>query len=314
MPAVSIVIPTYRRNAKLARALERLERQDSGAERFEVVVVQDHKDEDEATLETTIGARPFRVLRLRAARPGASAARNEGWRAATAPLILFLDDDVLGDPGLVREHLATHAADPDPRTGVLGDVRWAAELKVTPFMRWLERGIQFDYPAIAGEDAGWGRFYTANASVKRELLETVGGFDEAGLPFGYEDLDLARRMHDEGLRLIYNRRAGAEHLHAMRIEEWETRIARIARAEHSFVRKHPDVEPYFLGQLAPYERFEPRARAARLAALVGPRTPLVGERIWRSLDIGYRARLAPFFMAAWRAAEAEAQAGARPAP
>ena len=82
-----------------------------------------------------------------------------------------------------------------------------------------------------------GRFYTANVSVKRALLERVGGFDEERLPFGYEDLDLALRMHErDGFRLLYNRRASAEHVHPMDLEFWKRRVARMPVSERQFVR------------------------------------------------------------------------------
>ena len=63
-------------------------------------------------------------------------------------------------------------------------------------MRWLEHGIQFDYPNIDGTDAGWARFYTANVSVKRVAPAAGRWLRRRSLPFLYEDLDLARRMHE----------------------------------------------------------------------------------------------------------------------
>ena len=60
-------------------------------------------------------------------------------------------------------------------------------------------------------------------------VKDQGGFDERRLPYGYEDLDLALRMHElDGFRLLYNRAAGAEHLHAMDLDFWTRRVARIA--------------------------------------------------------------------------------------
>src|SRR5204862_2528736 len=167
----------------------RLDRQTAPPESFEVLVVADAKEEQPDALEDAAAGRGYAARVVRAGRPGASAARNAGWRAAAAPLVLFLDDDILPEPALVAEHLAWHRRHPEDEVGVLGQVRWADELRVTPFMRWLEHGIQFDYPNIEGTEAGWGRFYTANVSVKRALVERVGGFEEDALPFGYEDLD-----------------------------------------------------------------------------------------------------------------------------
>jgi GT2 family glycosyltransferase len=170
-------------------------------------------------------------------------------------------------------------------------------------MRWLEHGIQFDYPSIEGVEAGWGRFYTANVSVKRALVERAGGFEEERLPFGYEDLDLALRMEEHGFRLLYNRAAVAEHLHAMDLEFWKRRVARIAISERAFVKMHPDARPYF------YEMFSaaaaaPRARGfgERIARFVPRGTPVIGERVWGSMDAVYRQALAGPFLEAWHAA------------
>jgi glycosyltransferase involved in cell wall biosynthesis len=292
---VAAVIATLgERSRTLEQALARLQ----GAE---VIVASDALDPDPAA--TAALAESHGARHVRAERPGASAARNAGWRASAADAILFLDDDVLADPGLVAEHAAGHAAEPSEFTGVLGDVRWARGLRVTPFMRVLERGLQFDYGSLAdGVDAGWGRFYTANASLKRAALERVGGFDEQRLPFLYEDLDLAKRIHDAGpgLTLRYRRAASAEHDAPMTLEGWSERVAKIAVAERAFVELHPDVPAYF-HELFKHAASAPRARGrgARLAALIPPRTPWLGPRVWASAEASCLQALAPRFLAAW---------------
>jgi GT2 family glycosyltransferase len=300
---LSVVVPTLGRPALLARVLDRLERQAAPPGAFEVVVVADAAERDLDALDAAVAGRPFRARRLQAERPGASAARNAGWRAAAAPLVLFLDDDVLPEPWLVAGHLAWHEREPAHEVGVLGHVRWADELEVTPFMRWLEHGIQFDYPNIDGVEAGWARFYTANASVKRALVERVGGFEEVALPFGYEDLDLALRMHERhGFRLLYNRAAVAEHLHPMDLAFWRRRVARIAISERRFVATHPGFTPYFF-ELFSAAAAAPRARgiAGRLARWVPPTVPALGPWVWGSADAAWRQALAEPFLAAWRA-------------
>ncbi|HEX8105080.1 MAG TPA: glycosyltransferase [Solirubrobacteraceae bacterium] len=299
-PRLSVVIPTLGRAGKLARVLDRLAAQ--AAPPFEVVVAPDAAESDRAGLEAVLAGRPLALTVATPARPGASAARNAGWRAAAADVVLFLDDDVLPEPGLLAAHAAAHRADPGEAAGVLGHVRWARGLRVTPFMRWLERGIQFDFGTIAGTDAGWGRFYTANASVKRALLERAGGFDEVNLPFGYEDLDLALRMRAHGFRLRYERAASAEHLHPMDLALWRRRMPRIAAAERRFCALHPEIAPYFHDRLADALRWPPlRGRAARLAGLVPPGTPRAGPYVWTRADVYWRQQLAGPFMAAWRA-------------
>ncbi len=295
-----MVIPTLGRQAKLERALEHLAAlTDEG---FEVIVVSDALDPDPAaTAGRSLGVAGWR--HLKAARPGASAARNAGWRASRAPVILFLDDDILADRGLVDEHLAGHAAEPDERTCVLGDVRWARGVRVTPFMRWLdERGLQFDYAGLSdGQDAGWGRLYTANVSIKRSLLDRLGGFDEEAFPYLYEDLDLARRADDAGgLVVRYRRAASAQHLGASTLSDWLSRVERLAAAERAFVARYPDVSPHFHDIFTRVAR-EPaaRGRGRYLTGLVPRATPVVGARVWASADAASAQALAAPFLAAW---------------
>jgi GT2 family glycosyltransferase len=300
-PSLSVVIPTMGRPALLGRVLDRLDGQTATPASFEVIVVADARDDAPGDLDSTLAGRAYPTQRLRGERIGASAARNVGWRAASAPVVLFLGDDTLPEPQLVAEHLDWHGSNPADEIGVLGHIRWADELRVTPFMRWLERGIQFDYGGIEGDEADWTHFYTANASVKRRLLARVGGFEEEALPFLYEDLDLALRMREHGFRLLYNRAAAAEHLHAVDIESWERRAAQIAVSERAFVARHPTFRPYFY-DLFSAAAAEPPARGwgARLARFVGPSFPLIGARVWGSADAVYRQALARPFLDAWR--------------
>jgi GT2 family glycosyltransferase len=299
-PALSIVIPTVDRHEILSRTLDRLRRQEADPDSFEVIVVVDAKDRAPAEV-ADIAATALPGARVSVAeRPGASAARNVGWRAAEGGLVLFIDDDVLAAPALVSEHLRSHRRHPETEVGILGRVSWANELRVTPFMRWLDGGVQFDYERIDGTEAGWGRFYTANVSVKRGLLDQVGGFDEDRLPFGYEDLDIAYRMSQRGFRLLYDARAAAEHLHPMDVELWRRRMRRVAFAEREFVRLHPEIEPYFhrmLSQAASVP--QARGRGIVLARWVPRWIPWLGPRVWTSVDLAYKQALAPDFLEAW---------------
>jgi GT2 family glycosyltransferase len=307
-PRLSVVIPTYRRHAALARSLDALERQTVAANDFEVIVVDDPEEDDAEAVAEAVAAerRPFAARHLHRHARGVSAARNVGWRAARAPIVMFLGDDILGDRDLLEQHLRWQACHPDERVGVLGHVRWARELELTPFMRWLEHGTQFDYHTIPGSEASWGHFYTSNVSVKRALLERAGGFDEQHFPFLYEDLDLGYRLSDLGFRLLYNRRARAQHLHQTDLAEWRRRMAATALAERQWVALHPQLRPYF------YEHFSAaaahpvaRGRTGRyLLRWVPTWMPWLGRRVWTNATIYYRQQLGPAFLQAWREAEA----------
>jgi len=300
--SLAVVIPTLGRHTTLRRVLDLLARHRAEAGPLEVVVAADARESDLDSLREAVAGRPWPAQLVQGASAGASSARNAGWRAARSDLVLFLGDDILPRAGLLAGHLARHAAEPGEDVGVLGLVSWAPELGRSAFMVWLDHGMQFDYPSIEGDEAGWGRFNTANASVKRALLVQADGFDE-GLPFLYEDLDLARRFHERGFRLLYERGAVGEHLHRPTLDDWRTRMEMVGQAERRFVDKHPDVEPYFHDMLSRAAAAPAaRGRAAPLIRWLPRSFPVLGELAWSSADLLYRQQLAPPFLRGWEAA------------
>jgi len=302
VPEISIVVPTLDRPRHLAATLAGLEAACVGLD-AEVLVVADASEPDPSRVAAEVSRRNLDARCIAAPRRGASAARNIGWRSAHSPLILFLDDDLVASAELVAAHLAAHRREPVETIGVLGHVRWAPRLKVTPLMRWVEHGIQFDYPGIKGSTAGWGRFYTTNVSVKRSVLEQVDGFDEERFPFMYEDLDLGYRLHQKlGFVLLYERRAVGDHLQAMDLDFWRRRVRKIAVAERAFCRVHPEIEPFFHRLFSDAHARPPaRGRGRHLIGLVAPSVPVLGEYVWSSAHLYFAQALAPDFLEAWAA-------------
>ena len=297
MTRLSVVIPTFNRPDALPRTLAALARQTLDPDSYEIVIVEDAKNE--ASVPAADNRLDMRVMR--AEHPGASHARNAGWRAALHPVVLFLGDDIIPAPDLLARHAALHDEHPDERVGVLGYVEWARELKRTAFMVWLDQGIQFNYPSIDGSEAGPGHLYTANVSLKRAALEQVGGFDAERFPFLYEDIDLGVRLFRGGFRLIYDQRATAEHLHQPDLERWRARMKIQAAAERSWVERYPDESPYFHDRFAAALALGQRqGRLGRaLLPYVARDTPLIGRRVWENADVYFRQQLGREFLAAW---------------
>jgi GT2 family glycosyltransferase len=310
-PELSIVLSSLGNYSVLARVLEGYERQDAPPGSFELIVVIDRADPDLAAADEAIGRRPYPVRRLIGRRPGLSANRNTGWREARAPLVLITDNDTIPVPRLVSEHLEWHRRFPQDEVAVAGHVRWALELELTPFMKWLDKGFQFDFGSTSGIDGGWAHLYGANSSMKRAFIQRVGDWDEENLPYLYDDLDWAYRAHGHGLRVVYNRDAIVDHYRTDgTLEFWKQKMPRIARAEYAFVRKHPELKPWFHRVFTKAAGREPHGSGVPLTRFIPEDVPWLGPRVWKSADHYWKRQLAPYFLEAW--AECEAADASKP--
>lgn len=287
---LSVVIPTRDRWEILDRTLRALGNQTVTG--FEVITVVDGEDQEVPDLAAD------QVIISPSGGPGA--ARNRGVAASGRPLVLFLGDDVVPTSRLVERHLAAHRASPSEKVAVLGHTSWHPDVASGQHNRWLEwSGSQFDYASIAGEDAGWGRFYSSNVSLKRSLFEAAGGFDEA-FRFDYEDLDLAYRLHREGMSLRYEKSAAAWHLHSY---DWGMLVGRYhsrGQAERQMADKHPWFQPWFRDRLARSQDRPPVSSIwPRLAARAPARPVRLRHRLEGLGTTWYHQQLyAPFF-GAW---------------
>jgi GT2 family glycosyltransferase len=312
-PQLSIVLSTLGNYDVLAKVLDGYERQDAPAGSFELLVVTDQKDPDPARVDALVAERPYPVTRLSGRRPGLSANRNTGWDAARAPVVMFTDNDTIPVRRLVSEHLASHAAHPDKEVAVAGHVRWAKGIEVTPFMKWLDYGIQFDYTSLKGDEGSWAHLYGANSSIKRSFLAQVGGYDEERLPYLYEDLDWGYRAREHGVRVIYNRRAIVDHWRPMTIEVWKARAPMLAATEWQFCQLHPEVPPWFWRMFSDAAgKPQAGAKARTLAAYVPRWVPWLGPLVWQRASLQWRQEIAPHFLQAWDQAAAGGELSVQP--
>lgn len=206
-PSISVVVPTFQRPLLLKRCLEGLRAQEMGTSEFEVVVVDDGSGPPTAqVLKETAADWPNLRWESFPSNRGPAAARNRAIALASGEWLLFMDDDIIATPELVRTHLDLHQ-DGDPWLGVLGRVKWHPDLRVTRFMRWLDSvDLQFAFESDLVEgpvQSPHNHFYTCNLSLSRRAVLEVGGFNETFPYPAHEDTELAMRLCGRGFRLDY---------------------------------------------------------------------------------------------------------------
>jgi GT2 family glycosyltransferase len=204
------VVPTYRRDAALGRALAGLARQTDPGVPWELLVVD---NDDAPGSEATVGAAresfPVHVRMVHEGRRGASSARNRGIAEASGTIVAFMDDDVVPAPDWLRRLLAPLL---DGRCdGVGGRVvldRSAPRpswFDITWMGRCLADFTPFEEESPVAPD---GYVLTASAAFRSDLLRATGGLDvvlgpRPGLPMVNDDVGLCRRFAALGGAIRY---------------------------------------------------------------------------------------------------------------
>jgi GT2 family glycosyltransferase len=291
-PEISVVVPTYKRPELLAMCLTSLAHQHLDASRFEVVVVDDGSGSETAAV---VQAAEIELPSLQhfelASNQGPAAARNAGIAAASAQLVLLLDDDIVASPHLLSSHIAFHAGR-DERLGVVGLVEWLPGLAINPFMKWLDTSdVQFAYATMTEGrlEHPWEAFYTCNVSLHRDLVVAAGGFDERFPYPAYEDTELAVRLAKLGFQLEYKPQALAWHAREMTVDGFCDRMRKVGEAAVILTDLQPDFP--VLPPTGPVGETGWRRLVARLLPLAASlaRTDSLRARYYQSrLNVAYQ--------------------------
>jgi len=215
----SIVAPTYGRRASLLRVLRALESQTTAPDSFEVVVVCDGDSDGTAAACRFIAARtPYLLRVVEQPNSGPAAARDRGVAAANAPLIVFLDDDVVPSPSWLEAHLAAQEGQ-DARV-VIGPMLPPRDMHLSLWAQWEEQQLLRQYAAMEAHhwSPTYRQFYTGNASVLKRHIVAAGGFNAAFKRA--EDIELAQRLSERGLHFVFLPAASGWHYIQRSFESW----------------------------------------------------------------------------------------------
>lgn len=175
---VAVIIPIRNRSDFLRDCLNSLVTQDFPVKQCEVIVCDDHSEED---LEPVIEMFRLRLPKLKLLRQqkhlGPAAARNMGFRSSMADIFVCVDSDIICHPQYLTELIEALEANP----------KWvSAEATLIP--------IGGSVSPLWDAPVAQGKAYLSSASAYRaEALRKAGGFDEV-FPFYCEDAELAAKL------------------------------------------------------------------------------------------------------------------------
>jgi GT2 family glycosyltransferase len=222
-PQVTVVVPTYRRDTRLAFTLDALAAQTLERDRFEVLVVRDEDAEPLGELPADLDVR-F----ITQPAPGPAMRRNRGWQEARGALVAFTDDDCRPAPGWLAG--LWDAYENGPGENVILEGRTEPDPDEAHLFHGLARSMEVYGP---------NRWYpTCNLAMPRSLIERHAGFDEE-LAFWGEDTDLGLRAEADGAQLVYVDEAVVWHCVHVRSLKAALRDATQRHAEAEVLARHP---------------------------------------------------------------------------
>ena len=210
---VSVVIPTINRAEVLVNTVNDILCQDF--DEYELIVVDQSDEVNEDVLRllrsSDVPSRYFKALFR-----GLPQARNFGWQQARHDIVLYIDDDIRTNDGLVRAHYDAHVqSGAGMVAGGIDEARGDSPSDVaTGSFNWWTASPTRNFCA---NRAAWClQAPGGNFSIRREVVAAVGGLDEL-LSVGaalHEESELALRLNSAGYRIWFEPHARLTHLAA----------------------------------------------------------------------------------------------------
>lgn len=206
---ISVVFPTYGRESVLVDSVRSVLA--LAEPPFEVLLIDQtpaHESDTEAALSELTARGLIRWIRLE--QPSITRAMNVGLLEARGDVVLFLDDDIIPQEGLVAAHRKAHDDTARPaheRVLVAGRVLQPWHLDGS---RPIDR--------MASTEIGWvEEFMGGNFSVRRQDALALGGFDEHFVRVAYRfEAEFAHRARRAGWRFPFVPDATIHHLRSER--------------------------------------------------------------------------------------------------
>jgi cellulose synthase/poly-beta-1,6-N-acetylglucosamine synthase-like glycosyltransferase len=233
-PVFTVIVPTYDRPRALRRCLEALAAQRYPRESFEVIVVNDGRDDAAATVVAEFCDR-LRLSLLSQERAGPAVARNHGAASARGVSIAFIDDDCLATPDWLAAFASAFRA--NPRGALLGGAI-ANPLTDNVYAEVAELVLKVLLERYHPERGGVFFFRTANLAVRRDEFRASGGFDPSFATA--EDREFCDRWIHRGGEMV--RVPAAAVLHDNPLDFWTflRRHYRYGRGAYRFHRLRRD--------------------------------------------------------------------------
>ena len=206
------------------------------SEEMEVIVVNDGSKDN---TEEVIRDWREKVTNLKAihhiTNKGPAATRNSGAKNASGKVLLFLDNDIIMTPDILKMHLSYFDEDRNDNTIILSQIynfRPSTKESVYAYLNEMEVLNENDLKKYKTEEidpyfdirqeilnsgnmdseAAWIFGALFCSTMYKSTFEKIGGFDENFVGWGPEDIEFAYRAQKAGCKFVYKDTAVCFHL------------------------------------------------------------------------------------------------------
>ncbi len=183
----SVIIPTHNRKQILNKSLKSLNKQSYPVQKYEIIVIDDGSTDNTGNMVKNLNLKPqikYKYYRQK----GPATARNRGIKMSNGEIIIFIDDDIIVNSDFIKNHIQIQKSNekiighgPVIHTKNLKNPE-QEEKKITDFSNAY--------------------FATGNASIKKKYLLKAGLFNENFDKYGWEDLEMGKRLKKLNLKKV----------------------------------------------------------------------------------------------------------------
>lgn len=215
---ITVAVCTHNRHDRLAECIASLGMQDIDPATFEILVLDNSTDTPARDAYAARARHPDNLRTITLPTPGLATARNVALREAKAPLIAYIDDDAIAEPGWIPALLDAFARHPKV------DVVFGPVIPIWPGAArpdWIDPAFEAAFTVLdlgsvsrlaKPQESGFG----ANLAFRVEALRHIGGFPEnlgriRGALLSGEELAVQTRLRQLGSDLFYAAAARVRH-------------------------------------------------------------------------------------------------------
>jgi glycosyltransferase involved in cell wall biosynthesis len=200
---ISVIIPAHNSQSVLDACLQAV--LSSEYPHYECILVDDCSKDGTPEKAEAYGVQ---VIRLVHGPFGPAYARNRGAEAARGPILFFIDSDVIIKPNTLSKVVETFENHSDI-SALFGSYDEQPSSK--EFLSQYKNLLHHYVHQIGQEEAS--TFWSGCGAVKKQVFETVGGFDEKRYPKpSIEDIELGYRLRAAGHKIYLRKDIQVTHL------------------------------------------------------------------------------------------------------